>query len=353
MRTGSIGVATGMLALAPVLSSLAGCDIGQRTRVESLYAQGVPVSIAVDQTTVYPETVYWNEMTTVEDAPYWTIKSVPKKALPPAPPSEPVQGPGRFFTVEAGASVDEGTTIWFADPAGQVTRRNKSGDLTMFTPSDATAAGLARDGSNIYELITLGNPQTEWQLWAIPRDESPPTMMASEMSDSLTPLDIVSDGGSVYFSLGGPVDQALVGEIRRVPVGTTDMETLAAGVHRPQVLREFGDNLFWYEVEEIRDTGLVKGRLQRTSKDGSESLVLASVTGSTSLSVDENFVYWVDTGEGKIWVERVPHGGSNSITSMIFLEPAGASNAIASDETYIYWSDQGAPQPGLNRMLKK
>ena len=81
-------------------------------------------------------------------------------------------------------------------------------------------------------------------------------MMASEMTDSLSPLDIVSDGGSVYFSLGGPVDQALVGEIRRVPVGTTDMETLVAGVHRPQVLREFGDNLFWYEVEEIRDTGL-------------------------------------------------------------------------------------------------
>jgi hypothetical protein len=352
MRTGSIGVATGMLALAPVLSSLAGCDIGQRTRVESLYAQGAPVSIAADQTTVY-----WNEMTTVEDAPYWTIKSVPKKALPPAPPSELVQGPGRFFTVEPDGP--EAGTLWFADPAGQVSRRDRDGNVvTVFPPidlplTDATSAGLARDGSNIYELITLGTPQTEWQLWAIPRDDSPPTKMASEMTDSLSPLDIVSDGGSVYFSLGGPVDQALVGEIRRVPVGTTDMETLAAGVHRPQVLREFGDNLFWYEVEEIRDTGLVKGRLQRSAKDGTGSLVLASITGTTSLSVDENFVYWVDTGDGKIWVERVPHGGSNSITSMIFLEPAGASNAIASDETYVYWSDQGAPQPGLNRMLKK
>jgi hypothetical protein len=352
MRTGSIGVAglmtglaLGMLATVPSL----GCDIGQRTRVEALctvggsgYCQGPAAAIAVDETTVY-----WTE--SLDDIT-WTVKGVPKKALPPAPPAELAQG--RFITVEDG-------TLWFADPAGNVSRRDKEGNVTpLFTPTDATAVGLARDGSNVYELLSLGDPQTEWQLWSIPRDDAAPTMMASEPTDAWRPLDLTSDGTHVYFSLGRPDEQALEGEIRRVAVGTTDVEVFASEIHRPQVLREFGDNLFWYEVEEIQDTGLVKGRLQRSPKDGGNSLVLASITGSTSLAVDDAFVYWVDVGADRLWVERVPQGGGNAITSMVVLEPAGASTAIAADATfakgmYVYWSEQGPPIPALNRILKK
>ncbi len=198
-----------------------------------------------------------------------------------------------------------------------------------------------RDGTNLYEVITVGNPQTEWQLWAIPRDGYPPTMMTSEVTDVRVPLDLTADGTHVYVSIGGPIDQALLGEILRVPVGTTDVEVFATDIHRPQVLREFGENIFWYEVEEIQDSGLMKGRLQRSPKDGTDARVLASITGATTLAVDDKFVYWVDIGKGLVWVQRVPHVGNNVITSMVVLEPAGPSLAIADDETYVYWSDQG------------
>ena len=136
-------------------------------------------------------------------------------------------------------------------------------------------------------------------------------------------------------------------------VGTTDVETVVPDAHRAQVLREFGDNLFWYQVEEIQGDGLMKGRLQRSPKDGSGSQALLSITGPTSLAVDESFVYWVDVGPSRVWVERVPQLDNTELTSMVLLEPAGVSRAIASDETYVYWSDEGAPYPALNRMLKK
>ena len=344
MRTGSIGTTTTLATLAVLLL---GCDIGQRTRVETLcmgggtgYCQGVATSIALDATTIY-----WVETITVDDGVVRTIKSVPKKALPPAPPSE--LGSGQFITAED-------RTLWFAEPSGVVSRRDKDGMVTpMFSPADATAIGLVRDGANLYEAITIGNPQTEWQIWQIPRDDSAPLMLASEATDVLTPLDLTTDGTHVYFSLGGPVDQALVGEIRRVAVGTTDVEMFASDIHRAQVLREFGDNLFWYEVEEIQGDGLMKGRLQRSSKDGSGSQVLASITGKTSLSVDESFVYWVDLGANRVWVERVPQVNNTVMTSMLLSEPSGASPAIVSDDTHIYWSDEGAPYPALNRILKK
>jgi hypothetical protein len=348
MRTGSIGTTTTLATLAVLLL---GCDIGARTRVETLcsagpsgYCQSPVTSIALDATTIY-----WTEATTVEDATIWSIRSVPKKALPPVPPSE--LGSGQFITAEAG-------TLWFAEPSGAVSRRETNPDgmvtvTTMFSPTDATAVGLVRDSANLYEAITIGNPQTEWQIWQIPRDDSAPLMLASEVTDAVTPLDLTADETHVYFSLGGPVDQALTGEIRRVAVGTTDVETVVPNAHRAQVLREFGDNLFWYQVEEIQGDGLMKGRLQRSPKDGSGSQPLLSITGPTSLAVDESFVYWVDLGPERVWVERVPQLGSTELTSMVLLEPAGASRAIASDETYIYWSDEGVPYPALNRMLKK
>jgi len=345
MRTGSIGTTTTLATLAVLLL---GCDIGARTRVETLcsagptgYCQSPVTSIALDATTIY-----WTEATTVEDATIWSIRSVPKKALPPVPPSE--LGSGQFITAEAG-------TLWFAEPSGAVSRREPpDGVVTpMFSPTDATAVGLVRDSANLYEAITIGNPQTAWQIWQIPRDDSAPLMLASETTDVVTPLDLTADETHVYFSLGGPVDQALAGEIRRVAIGTTDVETVVADVHRPQVLRQFGDNLFWYEVEEIQGDGLMKGRLQRSPKDSGGSQPLASITGQTSLAVDESFVYWVDLGPGRVWVERIPQLDSTVMTSMVLLEPAGASRAITSDETYIYWSDEGVPYPALNRMLKK
>jgi hypothetical protein len=340
MHTGSIGGTTALATFVTLL--VGGCDVGDRTRVESLYTAvpgTTPTSIALDATTIY-----WTESTPVEDTVVWTIKAVPKKALPPAPPSE--LGSGQFVTAEGG-------TLWFAEPSGAVSRRDSDGNVAqLFAPSDATARGLVRDGENLYEAITIGNPQTEWQIWRIPRDDSAPVMIASEASDSIMPLDLAADGTHLYFSLGGPIDQALVGEIRRVPVGTTDVEVFASGIHRAQVLRELGDNLFWYEVEEVQGSGLMKGRLQRSPKDGGDSRVLSSITGQTSLAVDEAFVYWVDLGATRVWVERIPQVGGNVLTSMVLLEPAGASPAIAADETYVYWSDEGAPYPGLNRLKK-
>ena len=106
----------------------------------------------------------------------------------------------------------------------------------------------------------------------------------------------------------------------------------------PQVLREFGENIFWYEVEEIQDSGLVKGRLQRSPKDGTDSRVLASITGATTLATDDKFVSmtpatgWCGGSGGS---RRI---GNNVITSMVVLEPAGTSLAIADDEAYVYWS---------------
>jgi hypothetical protein len=340
MRQSSIGLAVRVAVLG---LALGGCDIGARTRVESLYTNpGTSVAqIAVDE-----KVVYWTESAAYEDVINWSVKAVKKKDLPPASVTD-FGIPGRFITVEAG-------TIWFADPAGNVSRRDPDGMVTpMFMPADATSVGLVRDDANLYQVITIGNPQTEWQLWAIPRDGYAPTMMTSEMTDVRVPLDLAADGTHVYVSVGGPIDQALVGEILRVAVGTTEVESFATDIHRPQVLRAFGENIFWYEVEEIQDSGLMKGRLQRSPKDGTDSRVLASITGATSLAVDDKFVYWVDTGPGLVWVQRVPHLGNNVITSMVVLEPAGASLAIADDETYVYWSDQGPPIPGLNRMLKK
>jgi hypothetical protein len=350
MRTGSIGTTTTLATLAVLLL---GCDIGARTRVETLcsagpsgYCQSPMTSIALDATTIY-----WTEATTVDDAVIWSMKSVPKNALPPAPPAQ--LGSGQFITAE---TTEQGSMLWFAEPSGAVSRRDPGpeGIVTpMFSPADATAVGLVRDGDNLYEAITIGNPQTEWQIWQIPRDGSAPLMLASEATDALTPLDLTTDGTHVYFSLGGPVDQELIGQIRRVAVGTTDVEMVASEIHRPQVLREFGDNLFWYEVEEIQGDGLMKGRLQRSPKESGGSQVLASITGQTSLSVDESFVYWVDLGADRVWVERIPQSNSSPITSMVLLEPAGPSRAIANDETYVYWSDEGTPYPALNRMLKK
>ena len=150
MRTGSIGTTTTLATLAVLLL---GCDIGARTRVETLcsagpsgYCQSPVTSIALDATTIY-----WTEETTVEDATIWTIKSVPKKALPPAPPSE--LGSGQFITAEAG-------TLWFAEPSGVVSRRDPlDGMVTaMFSPADATAVGLVRDSENLYEAITYPEP---------------------------------------------------------------------------------------------------------------------------------------------------------------------------------------------------
>ena len=344
MRTGSIGTTTTLATLAVLLL---GCDIGQRTRVETLctgggggYCQGVATSIALDATTIY-----WVETITFDDGVVRTIKSVPKKALPPAPPSE--LGSGQFITAEGG-------TLWFAEPSGVVSRRDPEGAVTaMFSPADATAVALVRDSENLYEAITVGNPQTEWQIWQIPRDDSPPLMLASEATGVVTPLDLTSDGTHVYFSLGGPIDQPLEGEIRRVAVGTTDVEMFDSNVHRAQVLREFADNLFWYQVEEIQGDGTMKGRLRRSPKDGGGSEVLAPITGQTSLSVDESFVYWVDAGPSRIWVERIPQVANTEITSMVLFEPSGASPSIASDDAYVYWSDEGAPYPSLNRLPKQ
>jgi hypothetical protein len=337
----------GLLGLA---TALGGCDIGQRTRVESLYTTPPPtqiVQIAVDDTHVY-----WTESTTIDDTTTDTIKSVPKKALPPAPPAELEHG--KLITVEAG-------TIWFADAAGNVSRRDPQPPTvtSLFMPADASPIALVRDDNNIYEGIAIGNPATSWEIWAIPRggDGSDRYKLASDVTDTFSLEDMISDGDFVYFSVGSHADVPN-GEIRRVPGAGGDVEVVAGAPlpAEPRTLRKFDAGIFWYGVEQVLDdgsaTGAIKGRLFRTESDGSEPYRgLISITGPTSLAVDDKFVYWIDVADTSVWVERISQFGGH-LTSLVPLTPAGASTAVTVDDTYVYWSDQGAPTAGLNRMHK-
>jgi hypothetical protein len=321
--------------------ALGGCDIGARTRVESLYTGNAPAQIAVDDTHIY-----WTESTTVNDTPVWTIKSVSKKALPPSAPAELEHGP--LITVEA-------QTVWFADTAGNVSRRDPDATVTpMFMPADAAPVALVRDDANIYEGITIGNPATSWEIWAIPRDGSDPFRLASDVTDTFTLEDVVTDGEGVYFSVGSHTGVPQ-GEIRSVAVGGGDVEVLAtADSAEPRTLRKVDGGLVWYGVQQVLDTGEIKGALFRTDYTNPTNQLI-QVVGPTSLAVDDQFVYWVDAGDAQIWVERIAQVGGHR-TSLVPFSPAGASTAVTVDDTYVYWSDVGAgagmPLPGLNRMHK-
>ena len=86
MRTGSIGTTTTLATLAVLLL---GCDIGARTRVETLcstgpsgYCQSPVTSIALDATTIY-----WTEETTVEERHHLDDQVGAQEGAPPGPPS--------------------------------------------------------------------------------------------------------------------------------------------------------------------------------------------------------------------------------------------------------------------------
>ena len=228
---------------------------------------------------------------------------MPKKALPPAVLTELGSGPVHHR---------RGRDDLVRRAAGNVSRRDPdpTGGEGDVHAGRRDRVGLGRDERDIcMRLITIGNPQTEWQT----PGRSRVTTSAPAMIDlRVTEWDAARPRRRTEQRLREPrraVDQALYGENRRVAVGTTDVETSPRHPPRPGAARVRRKHVL------VRGGGDSGGRshegpvaaVAEGGRPGRE--VLASITGATHAGrPTSKFVYWVEPVTG--WC-----GSSGSPTS--------------------------------------
>ena len=153
------------------------------------------------------------------------------------------------------------------------------------------------------------------------------TILASEL---LYPFGIAADSSYIYFSQNSYEN----GAISRMPVNGGTIENLSTG-YAPVLITKDSTHLYW--PERIISGG--GSYIKKVPLGGGTVTTLSTATDMLLMvAIDNNFVYWGDTGEGTI--KKVSKNGGETTVLASGIND-GMLFTTAVDNTHVYWTEYG------------
>ncbi|MDE2925394.1 MAG: hypothetical protein OXT71_03245 [Acidobacteriota bacterium] len=162
----------------------------------------------------------------------------------------------------------------------------------------------------------------------------------------------ISDRSSVsYCARVYWVDGYRVGEIKRLPVGGSRVETLVTGLNAPRglALDPGAGKMYWTEIGIVVSGDLIRGKIRRANLDGSE--VEAIVTRlqnpfHLALDIGAGKIYWTDQTNHKIQRANLDGSGVEDVVTFTGNGPTSVNNqlglALDIGGNKIYWTQRSS-----------
>ncbi len=159
----------------------------------------------------------------------------------------------------------------------------------------AAVSEIAAAGGSIY--------YTDWEtraVWRVGARGGTPQILAA--FPGFVPVLIATDGNLVYTFVrphGGNASFRDPYTLFAIPAGGGTPSTLAEGVPNPKALVVDDRYVYWASYGTLATDPYVNsdGRVERVAKDGSGRFAIATnLSGAYSLALDDQFVYFVETG---------------------------------------------------------
>lgn len=209
--------------------------------------------------------------------------------------SETAYSPGLFNQNHPAAiGVDETRIYWVNNGSGSLMADAKGSGNHAQQLSSALAGAFAiavdprGDGAVFCLVRGTATDGSAGSLERIEKAGGPPQALAASLAftDVLFDFDnIALDDSFVYVATA-----AKVLRIAKDGSGTVELATTAAAVHGLAVDQRF---VYWSEWAS-------PGELRRAPKAGGSAEILARVKTPTSIEVDDDAIYWADTGDGTV-----------------------------------------------------
>jgi hypothetical protein len=204
------------------------------------------------------------------------------------------------------------------------------GTSTVLASGQSYPQFVAVAGGRVYWVNAPGYPDS---VSVVPRDGGDPVVLYSTSNGISS---IAADASGAYFTVGGDSGSPDGGALMHASASSDELVTLTDGQVSPRDVTVRDEQLYWVTGEQLSEQTILT-----MPATGGTPTALVTAVGITALAVDRSVVYFATastSADANGELSRVPLAGGEP---SVLVDGVTLVSSIALDDDFVYWADTG------------